>query len=165
MHTISPLAKSMVTVFGLGSLRPAPGTWGSLPPVAIGLALLLAGAGRGVFDLVMIVMLVVFSGACVVFGTAAEAHWRRKDPGHIVADETAGMCVTLFLIPQALLISPLSAAMTLVGAFLLFRGFDILKPWPAGALQAVRGGWGVLLDDLIAGAMAAALIWIVHIVQ
>lgn len=165
MHTISPLAKSMLTVFGLGALRPAPGTWGSLPPVLLGVVLAGAGAGRGVFDLAMLAMLAVFSGACIAFGTHAEAHWGKKDPGQVVADETAGMCVTLILIPQALLESPLVAAMTLAGAFLLFRGFDILKPWPAGTLQSVPGGWGVLLDDLAAGAMAAGVIWIVQLAQ
>jgi len=81
----------------------------------------------------------------------------------VVADETAGQCVTLLMIPTAMLGTPLSAFLTLLGAFLLFRAFDILKPWPAGAMQNIRGGWGILLDDWVAGFMAGVVIWIVHI--
>lgn len=163
MNTISPHAKSMLTVFGLGAMRPFSGTWGSLPPVVLGWVLCLIGTPRSLFDILMIVLIVVFSAACVIWGTEAEAHW-KKDPGHVVADETAGQAVTLLLLPNAVLGDFWSFTIAMAASFFLFRGFDILKPWPAGAMQSIRGGWGILLDDLIAGAMAAAIIWIAHLI-
>ncbi len=165
MNTISPRAEGLLTTFGLGHLKPASGTWGSMPPVFIAAAVTTAGittpAVRSIYDLLMVAIFIIFSAACVFWGTDAEARW-KKDPGQVVADETAGQCVTLIMIPSAMLGSPFSAFMTLLGAFLLFRAFDILKPWPAGAMQNIRGGWGILLDDWIAGLMAGVVIWIMY---
>ena len=153
-----------VTVFGLGHLRPAPGTWGSLPPVALAGILVLAGFGPQdnplVYHAVLAAVCLAASAACVVFGEWAEAHYGKKDPGWVVADETAGQCITLAMLPVA---SPLAAdgglfhlAFVLAVAFLSFRFFDILKPPPANGLQKLPGGWGVLIDDLFAGAYALA---------
>jgi phosphatidylglycerophosphatase A len=74
----------------------------------------------------------------------------RKDPGVIVIDEVAGMMVAVLLLPRTLGV--------LVCAFLLFRFFDIWKPFPAREAQALRGGLGVVVDDLIAGVYALVLI-------
>lgn len=169
----------LVTSLGLGTLRPAPGTWGSLPPVIVGLGLILAGrASAGDFDFnrmpgwvwpawyaVMGTLAMVFSGVCVRFGEEAEALAGRKDPGLVTADETAGMALTLALSPAPWVIHgpPMSvwpALALLAGAFVAFRLTDVLKVWPAGRLQGVRGGWGILLDDLAAGVQAAVLVWV-----
>jgi phosphatidylglycerophosphatase A len=74
----------------------------------------------------------------------------RKDPGVIVIDEVAGMMVAVLLVPHT--------PGVLLCAFLLFRLFDIWKPFPARESQALRGGLGVVVDDLIAGAYALVLI-------
>jgi phosphatidylglycerophosphatase A len=74
----------------------------------------------------------------------------RKDPGVIVIDEVAGMMVAVLLLPRT--------PGVLLCAFLLFRLFDIWKPFPAREAQALRGGLGVVVDDLIAGAYALVLI-------
>ena len=74
----------------------------------------------------------------------------RKDPGVIVIDEVAGMMVAVLLVPRT--------PGVLLCAFLLFRLFDIWKPFPARESQALRGGLGVVVDDLIAGAYALVLI-------
>jgi len=145
-----------ITTFGLGRLRPAPGTWGSLPPVVLAAAMLAAGFPPLLATAVLLVVLVYFSAACLVQGDAAEARFGGKDPSSVVADETAGQCLPLLLLPAVAHASPLAGALTLLAAFLLFRVFDILKPWPADRLQAVPGGWGILLDDLIAGLYALA---------
>ena len=74
----------------------------------------------------------------------------RKDPGVIVIDEVAGMMVAVLLLPRT--------PGVLLCAFLLFRLFDIWKPFPAREAQALRGGLGVVVDDLIAGVYALVLI-------
>jgi phosphatidylglycerophosphatase A len=74
----------------------------------------------------------------------------RKDPGVIVIDEVAGMMVAVLLLPRT--------PGVLLCAFLLFRLFDIWKPFPAREAQALRGGLGVVVDDVIAGAYALVLI-------
>jgi phosphatidylglycerophosphatase A len=79
-----------------------------------------------------------------------EAVLERKDPGVIVIDEVAGMMVAVLLLPRTLGV--------LLCAFFLFRLFDIWKPFPARESQALRGGFGVMVDDLIAGVYALVLI-------
>jgi len=71
------------------------------------------------------------------------------DDGCIVIDEVAGMGVALLAVPHTLA--------GVLAAFVLFRALDIFKPPPLGRIQSVRGGWGVMLDDLVAGGIAAAL--------
>lgn len=92
--------------------------------------------------------------AVVVVGIWAshrvEAVLERKDPGVIVIDEVAGMMVAVLLLPRTLGV--------LLCAFLLFRLFDIWKPFPAREVEALRGGFGVVADDLIAGVYALVLI-------
>jgi phosphatidylglycerophosphatase A len=152
----------LITTFGLGHMRPASGTWGSLPPVAVAGALMLVGLGPDeapwIFRGVLSVILVVFCWVCIRDAEAAEARYGRKDPSQVVADETAGQCIPLMMIPAAVMSSPLLAAAALLYAFLAFRVLDIIKPWPAFMLQRVPGGWGILLDDLFAGFYAGLLL-------
>ncbi|MCC6678227.1 MAG: phosphatidylglycerophosphatase A [Phycisphaerales bacterium] len=151
-----------ITVWGLGHLRPASGTWGSLPAWLAAAALVAAGISPAehawVYRGVMLLVLVVFSAACIVQGDRAEARFNKKDPGQVVADEMAGMALTLVMLPAAGMTGGGRAVFTLIYAFLAFRIMDIVKPWPAGAVQRVPGGWGILLDDLIAGLYAGLLI-------
>ena len=90
----------------------------------------------------------------IVVGTwaadEAERALGRKDPGAIVVDEVAGMIVSVLGVP---LTWPVLAA-----GFLLFRVFDVVKPFPANVSQRLGGGVGVMIDDLIAGAYALALV-------
>lgn len=147
-----------ITVFGLGHMRPAPGTWGSLPPIAGAAVLLLLGSPAWVVSLAALVGLVAWSLGCVVQGDRAEARFAGKDPSQVVADEAAGQCIALLWLPAAAYASPGLALWTLVLCFLSFRLCDIFKPWPANALQRVPGGWGILLDDLVAGLYALVLV-------
>jgi phosphatidylglycerophosphatase A len=156
------------TVFGLGFLRPAPGTWGSLPPVALAGVLLAVGLRPETADgpahwtlgpwlayhAVLVGVFIVFSLVCAAQGDWAEARFGHKDPGSVVADETAGQCLPLLFIPAPALASPGLAVFTLIFAFVSFRVLDILKPPPARELQRVPGGWGIVLDDWIAGLYA-----------
>jgi len=151
----------LLSVFGIGYLRPASGTWGSLPPVVLAMVLIAAGMGPTaapfLYLLVLGAVLVAFTVVCVVGADAAEHRLRKRDPGEIVADETAGQCIPLMALPVGY--DPGLAA--IVGlpmlAFVAFRVMDIVKPPPANQLQGAPGGWGVVLDDLVAGFYALLL--------
>ncbi len=159
---------AFITLFGLGHMRPAPGTWGSLPPIIAVVLLLALGirpeggvwyfAPWAVWHAVLLAMLVAATLACAIQGDRAEARFGRKDPCEAVADETAGQCLPLLVLPAAALNTPLLSAFTLLLTFVSFRVFDIFKPWPARGLQRVPGGWGIVLDDLVAGLYAAAVV-------
>jgi phosphatidylglycerophosphatase A len=137
------VAIAVATVLGVGRAPLAPGTVASaLTVVAIWLASLSAP--------VLAVALV----AVTVLGTwAADASERAlggKDPGAIVIDEVAGMTLAVLIVPP----TPLVLAV----AFVLFRVFDVLKPFPANVAQQLRGGVGVMVDDLVAGLYALVLV-------
>jgi phosphatidylglycerophosphatase A len=74
----------------------------------------------------------------------------RKDPGVVVVDEIVGMWVSLLFLP----LTPFTA----LSAFLLFRGMDIVKPYPARQLERLPGGWGIMADDVMAGIYANLLL-------
>lgn len=164
---LSPFAQRLITTGGLGFMRPASGTWGSMPPVALAAAMIALGINPGhglgaaiAYHLVLLLILLFFTLVCALYGDAAEARF-GADPGEVVADETAGQCIPLLFLPAAGTTHPWPAAATLIGAFLAFRLFDILKPWPANRLQSVPGGWGIVLDDLAAGVQAMIVVQVV----
>ena len=100
--------------------------------------------------LALLVTLAIVTLVGIWAGSRVERAIDAKDPGIIVIDEVAGMLVSVLFLPRTIPV--------LVTAFLLFRLFDIWKPFPARQLQEMHGGVGVMLDDLIAGAYALALI-------
>lgn len=169
ISSLSTPGRLLLTTFGLGRLRPAPGTWGSMPPVVVAAGMLAMGMGTSgpssggwwVYHGVLMLVLVVFSLACLVYGDAAEAHFNAKDPGSICADETAGVCLPLMFLPHASVMGFWRTATTLLGVFLLFRVLDIVKPWPARRLQAWPSGLGVLVDDLVVGLQALVIVQII----
>ncbi len=158
-RAMSPLGRALITTFGLGHLRPASGTWGSLPPALAAAGLVLAGQSHTwLWWAVFTVVAGLFGAACVRWGHVAEHVYLKKDPGQVVADETCGMALALLPLP---LLAPRAAAAQLVlvgAAFVLFRLLDIVKPPPARGVQAVPGGWGILLDDVAAGLYAGGLV-------
>lgn len=85
----------------------------------------------------------------------AAARLARPDPGEIVIDECAGCWTALALLPPGLLLArPLSAVLL---AVVLFRVFDIAKPWPVGAVERWPGAAGIMADDMVAGLLAGLL--------
>jgi phosphatidylglycerophosphatase A len=151
---------ALVTVFGLGRLTPAPGTWGSLPPPLLVLALLWSGAAWWVVNVTVILLGAAFGIACARFGHLAEQRYGAKDPRQVVADETAGQCVALLLLPWRNVAEAGAWTWNLglaAVAFGAFRLFDILKPPPINGLQRIGGGRGILVDDLVAGLYALAV--------
>lgn len=150
----------LLTLFGVGRLPVAPGTWASAVVAAFTLGLACSGAGAAAINATLLVIALVFGGACILFGRQAEQHYAQTDPHQVVADEVAGQCIALLCLPwhpptepRALLWNAALAATALVA----FRFFDILKPPPIRASQRAPHGWGILLDDLLAGALALAI--------
>ena len=140
------MTRTIASLLGAGFLRPAPGTWGSAVALVPGAALLaLAGP------------IAVAAGAIVfaVLGWWAVGRELERetdpDPGWIVIDEAAGMWVALAGLPGFTWLGVLAA-------FALFRLFDIAKPGPVGWADRQGGATGVMLDDLLAGAVAALLL-------
>lgn len=151
---------NLLTVFGLGLLRPAPGTWGSLPPPAFALLLIWLIGPSWHVDVCLVLLAAIFTSVCIRFGAEAETHFGRKDPSAVVADEVAGQAIALLFLPWRAFTDTSSFLwnIALAGtAFLMFRAMDIIKPPPAHKLQRLTGGAGIVIDDLLAGVYALAL--------
>jgi undecaprenyl-diphosphatase len=133
----------------------ASGTWGSLLPVIVFMIMGTFAASPAFLTAVLGVTGIFFSFVCVRYGTRVAEEMKLKDPGEIVADEYAGQAVTLIMAVLFGGYVPGGSVCAMAGAaFLLFRLFDIVKPWPIRRLEKYPGGWGILLDDLLAGVFA-----------
>ncbi|PAV24587.1 phosphatidylglycerophosphatase A [Tamilnaduibacter salinus] len=133
--------------FGSGAASRAPGTWGSL--AAIPLYFLFFWVPTPVYWLVVLVALLVGIWLC---GRTA-AHLGVHDHSGIVWDEFVGMWIVLGLHPETW--------QGVLVAFLLFRLFDVAKPWPIGWLdRRLPGGFGIMMDDVVAGLMALAALYL-----
>ena len=138
------LATAVATGLGSGYAPVAPGTAGSL----VGLALFWPVHHLPLVGQVVATVLVF------ALGVAASARVARRlgieDPGLVVADEVVGMWVSLLGLPLT--------GVTAVAGFVLFRVFDVFKPYPARDLEHLPGGWGIMCDDVMAGIYANLLL-------
>jgi phosphatidylglycerophosphatase A len=154
-----------VATCGVGYLPIAPGTWGSL--LAVGLFLIarrcvsgrestvVPAFGPYAFPAIglLAILLVTFIGIWAASRT--ERVLRIKDPGKVVIDEVAGQWIALLPLTLA---GTVRLPLLVIIAFLLFRLFDIVKPYPARKMESLKGGLGIMADDLVAGAYAAVLV-------
>jgi phosphatidylglycerophosphatase A len=146
-------AWTLATFFGTGYLRPGPGTWGS----AAGLLLWLAVAhwvhptrvhlAIGTAIAALVLLLVGIPASSIVAREAA-----TEDPSFVVLDEVVGQWISLV----GATVGPWSWLL----AFLLFRVFDIWKPPPARQFDRMHSGFGIMMDDVAAGAYALILVWL-----
>ena len=130
----------------VGYAPVAPGTFGS----AVGLAVFYAVRHQGTMTVeagTIVVLLAIGLWAA----TEAEHHFGGSDPGPVVIDEVIGMLITLAFIPVNL-------AGAILG-FFIFRVLDVVKPWPARRLEHLPGGFGVVLDDVMAGIYGNLAMW------
>ncbi len=155
-----------IATCGVGYVPLAPGTWGAVLGVAIFLLFNFASAQTFTFALdagwslaalealrtsafLVVLMLLVLVG--IWAATRAEPLLGRKDPGAVVIDEVAGQVMTFVFVPM------FAAWWMLFVGFVLFRLFDIWKPYPIHRLEALESGLGIMADDLLAAVYAAAV--------
>jgi len=165
------ISLAIATAFGLGYLPKAPGTWGSLGGVAISLGLTWVTSHKllqiinldrdanfwtvGLFPGGIEYLAVVLVAILGVFVAGQAAKYAgKKDPQFVVIDEVSGQMIAYF--------SPFTLLnwKSLILGFILFRVFDIWKPFPARQAESLPGGWGIMADDWIAGIYAALGLWI-----
>lgn len=163
-----------VTTFGVGYLPLAPGTWGSMVGVAIYLGfrnveMLLQGSGTSsgwTNDQISAWMhagnLILFLLFCLLgiwaAGRATKL-FKHKDPSQAVVDEVIGQLIVFLFVPFTI-----SWPLVLTG-FLLFRLFDIWKPYPIDSLQNLPTGIGVCADDILAGVYGGAVLALIYAIQ
>ncbi len=135
--------------FGSGLAPKAPGTFGTL--AALPLYFIMMNLSLPVFIVITLFITVVGFWICDIAAKDMQVH----DHGAIVWDEVAGMLITMIAAPVGLL--------PLVVGFALFRFFDIIKPWPIKLLDRhVKGGFGIMIDDVLAGVFAAICLQAIH---
>jgi phosphatidylglycerophosphatase A len=103
------------------------------------------------FQVFLVLLLIIASCAAVQFGRWAIDFYGRKDPGPFVLDEVGGVCLTMLFLPVR---GDWRELWVVLVAFAAFRFFDILKPPPCRQLEQLPAGWGILMDDLMAGVYA-----------
>ncbi|MBL4615340.1 MAG: phosphatidylglycerophosphatase A [Magnetovibrio sp.] len=140
----------LATWFGAGYLPKAPGTWGSLAALPFAWVLV-DNIGYTALAAATVVVFVLGLWASKVYMDKTGAH----DPGAIVIDEVVGQWIVL-------LAAPLDLVPYLIG-FVLFRFFDVLKPWPISwADKHIGGAWGVMVDDVLAGIAGLAFLYVLY---
>ncbi len=154
------MKRLLASCFGLGRLPLAPGTWGSLPPVIIFALLRYFEASALLLSIVMVVLALAGSIVCIKCAPAVIAVTGESDPRQLVADEFAGQALTFIGVPFLLTGAASKEEIWFFALFglLLFRAFDIVKPWPIRKFEKLPGGWGILADDLLAGIYAAIVL-------
>jgi phosphatidylglycerophosphatase A len=150
-------AWTIATFFGSGLLKPGPGTWGSAAALLIWIttARILHPAHLPLLPLLTLIAAIIAIIVGIPAATIVARESGGKDPSHVVIDEVAGQLVPLIICPpdwpHAIL------------AFLLFRLFDIFKPWPIRRLEQLPAGTGIVLDDVAAGIFALAAFALINL--
>lgn len=140
----------LATWFGAGYLPKAPGTWGSAAALPFAWGIVAATGIQGLLIATFVVFIIgVWAANDYMARTGAE------DPGPVVIDEVAGQWMVLSVVP-------LDFTWFLIG-FALFRLFDVVKPWPVNVMDNnIKGGFGVMADDIGAAVYAAAIAYGLH---
>ena len=156
--------KFMASGFGVGWLPVAPGTWGAAEAVLLlvpfqwlniipSSSTLSPQGKQSLFNLILIFFIVIFTWIGVKAVDALEDEW-GKDPKQVVIDEMIGVWIAVLGFPLT--------GFNLIAGFVLFRFFDIAKPLGIRQLEDIKGGWGVMLDDVLAGVYANIVLQIIN---
>jgi len=150
MPISAEIARLVAAGLGSGWLPVAPGSWGSLAALLPGWWLVRETGTAGV----AVAVLMLLPVACWACRTVLKGEV-DQDPGWIVVDEWLGQWLCIGVVSVAVVVSP----GWLVAAFVMFRIFDVLKPWPISAVEHIGPAWwSVQADDLLAGLMAGVLL-------
>jgi phosphatidylglycerophosphatase A len=145
----SRVSWTIATFFGIGHLQPGSGTWASAATLALWWA-----AGLWLPSALLVLVAIVVSVLVPLIGIPPSTVVAResgiKDPGFVVIDEVAGQMIALIAVPLHW--------KYMLASFILFRSFDIVKPFPLRRLEALPGGTGIMMDDVGAGLYALALL-------
>jgi len=139
------------TAFYSGYSPVAPGTAGTLVAMAIYILenLVFSEVDPSALNMFNLIFVLLIIYPCIKLGDAAEEFYKSKDPQHVVLDEMLGYWIGILFIPFCFSYAVL--------AFILFRVFDIIKPFPARSLESLTGGLGIMIDDIIAGIYTLAV--------
>lgn len=143
-------ATMVATVFGIGQLRPGPGSWASAATVVVWAAVCYTLPASSLLRTVIcaaLALLIILIG--IPAATQVSRASRVKDPQFVVIDEVAGQLIALIGVPLGW--------KTFLLGFILFRAFDIVKPPPVRQLEGLPEGTGIVLDDVAAGIYALAV--------
>ncbi len=137
-----------IATFGpVGYLPIAPGTWGS------GAAILIWWFAMRPLPVLYYLIILLLLTAVAVWSSSQAEKTLGHDSGHIVIDEVVGQLIALVICPRSILFA--------VSGFFIFRLFDIWKPAPINSSQNLSSGWGVVMDDLLAGIYTAIVLFII----
>jgi phosphatidylglycerophosphatase A len=140
--------KFVATGFGTGYLPIGPGSWGTFP------GMLLCWCMQPLHPSLYLLLILLLGGVGIWLATVVEANdFKEKDPGAIVIDEIVAFPLTMFLIPLSL--------GTLMVGFFFNRLMDTMKIWPCYGLQRLPGGWGIMIDDLIAAVYSCIIMHVI----
>ena len=146
------LSYVLATFFLVGLIPFAPGTFGSAAGLIAYLLLNIVFCSKAI--LLVITVLLFFFGVYVSDSVSSDSS--SKDPSYIVIDEVVGIFIAMLFINE---LSVFSCCI----AFVFFRLFDIVKPYPVNKCESLPGGWGIMLDDVAAGLFAGGLAWVFFI--
>lgn len=136
------------TVLGLGHLPVAPGTWGSLAGLLVCIVL-------HPYPIAYFAAFIILFTAGVQSSEKAEKHNGMKDPSYVVIDEFSSIFIVYAFLPMTVL--------NIVLGFLLFRVFDVIKPPPIRRIEDIKGGWGIMLDDIVAAAYSNLVLQVLRL--
>lgn len=151
------LAVWIATCAGVGYAPLAPGTAGSLVGLGVVIALRQAALAPAWAAATLAALAACLFGVGVWAAGKAEKFFGRVDPSQVVIDETVGQMLTFLARPQA-------SWKWLLAGFLLFRAFDVVKPFPARRAERFPGGWGIMMDDVFAAAYSLAVLSLLGLV-
>jgi len=139
------------TAFYSGYSPVAPGTAGTLVAMALYMLenMIFSDIQPQVINAINLFMVILLIYPSIKLGDAAEKFYGTKDPQHVVIDEVLGYWIGILFLPFCFSYA--------VMAFFIFRVFDIIKPFPAGSLESLKGGLGIIVDDMIAGLYTLVL--------
>lgn len=146
----------IVTGLGVGHFPYGPGTMGALLAVLVWY-LIACNTGYPVWLGITFALVVVFTIVGAISSTIAESYW-GEDPSKVVVDEVVGQWIALLTLPADYTVWHVLAA------FILFRFFDIVKPLGVRKMEQLKGGWGIMADDVLAGCYGALLIYLFRII-